>query len=167
MVGRRYEEGQYFISGLIMGGGILKRTVQLVKPGLEVFYSEHPLGVIVLGTVEDDIHDIGKSIVNTLLCCQGFKVVDLGVDVAPEAFVQAVIEHKPKVLGLSCLLTTAFDSLKRTILAIETAGLRHRMPILIGGGQLDQSICEYVGADHWTGDAVEGVDWCIRSANAS
>jgi methanogenic corrinoid protein MtbC1 len=162
LVGKRYEEGSYFIAGLIMGGEILRLAVEVIKPELEKSTSAQSPGRIVLGTVKGDIHDIGKNIVSTLLSCQGFEVIDLGVDVDEDVFVRAVAEHSPQILGLSCLLTTAFASMKSTIAALEEAGLRRNLPIIIGGNSLDDETCRYARADYWTNDAMDGVGWCQR-----
>ena len=162
-VGHRYETGRYFISGLIMGGEILRRAVEMVKPGFDLTPVDRCIGKIVLATVEGDIHDIGKNIAGALLSSQGFKVIDIGVDVPAGVIVEAVREHQPNVLGLSCLLTFAFESLNDAIEAVDAAGLRQGMPIVIGGGQLDSMVCDRVGADYWTTNAIDGVAWCVRA----
>lgn len=162
LVGQRYEKGEYYITGLIMGGEILQTTMEIIRPDLEKQLSTEDFGRVVVGTVEGDIHDIGKNIVCTLLSCNGFQVIDLGADVPAEAFIEATRVHKPKVLGLSCLLSSAVESMKSIISAIDEAGLREGMPIIIGGNVLDEEACRFSGADYWTRDAMDGVAWCLR-----
>jgi methanogenic corrinoid protein MtbC1 len=117
-----------------------------------------------LGTVQGDIHDIGKDVLGMLLACHGFTVHDLGVDVRPERFVEAALEHKPDILGLSGLLTAAYTSMQDTVALLReaTSDWSPRPYIIIGGGRVDEEICRYVGADYWTVDAMEGVHLCQR-----
>lgn len=160
-VGERYESKEYFLSELIMSAEIFKNAAAIVG---SVFTesTEKKLGTFVIGTVSEDIHDIGKNIVATIMSCNGFNVVDLGVDVPEEKFIEAIKEHNPQVVGMSCLLTTAFDNMKNTIVAIESAGLRDGRKILIGGGPIDQSVVEYVNADGFCVNAQEAVDVCKK-----
>jgi methanogenic corrinoid protein MtbC1 len=160
LVGVRYEEGHYFIAGLIMAGVILRGVIELIRPHLESRVQGDSKGNLVLGTVQGDIHNIGKDLAGVLLSCEGFNVIDIGVDVPAEKFIQAVGAHQPKVLGLSCLLTTAFESLKNTVDALGEAGLRSDLNIIIGGSMINETVCKYAGADHWTTDAVKGLQWC-------
>jgi methanogenic corrinoid protein MtbC1 len=160
LVGVQYEKGRYFIAGLIMAGLILKSVIGLIRPQLHGRVHGRSKGNIVIGTVQGDIHDIGKNLGAMLLSCEGFHMIDMGVDVPPETFVKAVLEYRPRIVGLSCLLTTAFDGLKQTIDAVKKAGLRTGLPIIIGGSMLEESVCEYAGADYWTRDAIMGVQWC-------
>ncbi|WP_456329690.1 cobalamin B12-binding domain-containing protein [Archaeoglobus sp.] len=156
IIGKRFEEGRYFVSDLIMAGEILKQIMDIVKPLIGEKGGEKK-GKVVIGTVEGDVHDIGKNIVIALLEAEGFEVVDLGVDQPPEAFVNAIKEHNPDVVGLSGLLTEAIESMKKTVEAIKEAGLRDRVKIIIGGGRTDEEAKEYVGADDWADDAAVGV----------
>ena len=165
LVGKRYEEGRYFIAGLIMAGEILSAVVVMLQPYIRESGPEDAPETIVIGTVQGDIHDIGKNLVAMLLSCQGFKVIDLGVDVAADTFVAAIRINKPKILGLSCLLTTAVDSMKAIIAEIEAADLRTGLSIIVGGALLDEKTCRYTGADHWTTDAQAGVRWCVDVTN--
>lgn len=156
IIGKRFEEGRYFVSDLIMAGEILKQIMDIVKPLIGEKAGEAK-GKVVIGTVEGDVHDIGKNIVIALLEAEGFEVIDLGVDQPPEAFVNAIKEHNPDVVGLSGLLTEAIESMKKTVEAIKEAGLRDRVKIIIGGGRTDEEAKEYVGADDWADDAAVGV----------
>jgi len=157
LVGVEFEAEKYFLSELIMSGVIFEQAVDIIKDSLEQSTDEAEHGTFVIGTVKDDIHDMGKNIASTLLACRGFNVVDLGGDVPIEKFLDAIREHKPRVVGLSCLLTTCFDSMKSTIDAIEKEGLKSDLPIIVGGATINQSICEYVGADAFCVNANDGV----------
>lgn len=157
LVGDEYEKGSYYLSELIMSAVVFQKAAELLSEKLSVSSSKAEYGTFVIGTVKDDIHDIGKNIAATLLGCRGFNVVDLGVDVPAEAFIEAIKEHKPGVVGLSCLLTTAFDSMKNIVDAIEKAGLRSGLSILIGGATIDSNTCKYVGADAFCLNANDAV----------
>lgn len=158
-VGRLYEGGKYFISALIMAGEIFREAAQILVPRLEMpARREHPR-TFVIATVKGDIHDIGKNIMSTLLDAHGFAVVDLGVDVSPERIAQTVDEVRPEILGLSCLLTSGFESMAKTVTAVRarTATWDRRLPIVIGGAPIDRTACEQTGADGWCSDAVNGI----------
>lgn len=162
IVGKRYEEGSYFISGLIMAGEILKELTKIVKPKLRKTVEAKRLGKVVIGTVEGDIHDIGKDIVIFMLDVNDFEVYDLGVDVPPKEFMKKVKEIKPEVVGLSGFLTRAIESMKKTIEAIKEAGLRDKVKIMIGGAQFGEDVAKYTGADAYGKDAMEAVSLCKR-----
>ena len=153
VVGDRYEREEFFIPELIMSGEIMKRIAGEVKLLSKGETSSASRGTIVVGTVSGDIHDIGKDIVVLMLEVNGYEVHDLGVDVPPERFVEAIKDLEPEIVGLSGLLTLAFDSMKNTIGAIAAAGLRNRAKIMIGGSPVDQQIQDYTGADGWGLDA--------------
>ena len=156
-IGKRFEKGEYFISELLMGGEILRQIAAIAKPKMGAITQEKKLGKVVFGTVAGDIHDLGKDIVEFMLDINGFEVHDLGVDVPPEKFVEAIKEYKPQVVGLSCLITVAFDSMKQTVEAIKAAGLRDSVKIMIGGGTTDEQVKVYAGADAYGKDAVTAV----------
>jgi methanogenic corrinoid protein MtbC1 len=114
-----------------------------------------------LGTVQGDIHDIGKDMVGMLLACHGFTVIDLGVDVPPDEFVKQVVRHKPDIVGLSGVLTASFEVMRETVSRLRRAQPDdNAVPIIIGGGMIDDRVCHYVGADHWVADAMSGVHLC-------
>jgi 5-methyltetrahydrofolate--homocysteine methyltransferase len=159
-VGKRYEQHQYFISGLVMGGEIFRGAMELVQPEVVRHVSGEGSGLVLLGTVEGDIHDLGKNIVSMLLSCHRFTVHDLGVDVPPAEFEVRANELEPDVVGISGLLTSSYDSMRETVARLRRGGTD--TPIIIGGGQLSQEVCDYVAADCWTTDAVEGVELCKR-----
>ena len=156
-VGNRFAAGEYFLPELIMAGEMLSQISDMVKPELAHAGKVEYSGKVVIGTVEDDIHDIGKNIVTFLLGVNGFEVCDLGVDVSAQKFVEAIKEFQPQVVGLSGFLTVAYDSMKKTVEAIKDAGLRDKVKIMIGGGQIDDKIREYTGADAYGRDAMTGV----------
>ena len=157
IVGAQFEKGEYFLPELMMAGHMLAEISNMVKPVLSKGLEFKRIGKILIGTVEGDVHDIGKNIVTFLLDANGFEVMDIGIDVPPEKFVAAIKDFSPQVVGLSGLLTIAFDSMKKTIQAIEKAGLRDRVKIMIGGGQTSEKIKEYAGADAYGKDAMAGV----------
>ncbi|MFB0559960.1 MAG: B12-binding domain-containing protein [Candidatus Lokiarchaeia archaeon] len=156
-VGEKFENKEFFLPDLIMSGEILRQITDILTPKLKAGAKVKRLGKTVLGTVYGDIHDIGKDIVNFMLDANGFEVYDLGVDVPKEKFVEKIKEAKPQIVALSGFLTLAYDSMKETIEEIKAAGLRDKVKIMIGGGQMDETIREYVGADAYGKDAVEAV----------
>jgi len=158
-IGNRFSAGTMFVSDLMMGGAVFKDISALIMPRLAAGSTGKKLGTAVLGTVKDDIHDIGKDIVKSLLTASGFEVIDLGVDVPADKFVEAVKTHKPKVLGLSCLLVSCYDSIKATVEALKAAGLRGSVKIIIGGGPIDGHVVTYTGVDAF-GSAQFAIDYC-------
>lgn len=157
VVGKRYEENTYFIPDLVYSGEILKIITDIVKPKLIKEVESRTLGKVLIGTVAGDIHDIGKNIVSFLLEVAGFQVRDLGVDVPVGKFVEEVQTFKPDIVGLSCLLSVAFASMKETVDAFEKAGLRDSVKIMIGGGVVDHSISDNIGADGFDTSAMGAV----------
>jgi methanogenic corrinoid protein MtbC1 len=157
IVGKRFADGQYFIPDLVYSGEILKAVTELVKPKLAKEAESKKLGKIVFGTVAGDIHDIGKDIVVFMLDVNGFEVFDLGVDVPAQKFVDKIKESGAPIVGLSGFLTLAFDSMKQTVQAIKDAGLRDKVKVMIGGGQMSDEIKKYTGADAYGKDAMAGV----------
>jgi len=163
IIGKKYESGEFFIADLVMAGEILKEVSDPVRAKLkELGKARTPIGKLVIGTVQGDIHDIGKNIVVTMAEAAGFEVIDLGVDVAPEKFVEAIRVHEPDIVGMSGLLTVAIEFMKNTVDAIKAAGLRDKVKIIIGGGRVDQHAMEYTGADAWTTSAAVGVRIMLR-----
>jgi methanogenic corrinoid protein MtbC1 len=158
IVGSRFEKGEYFLPELMMSGEILKQISELIKPLMkEGAKTGGDAGKIVIATVQGDIHDIGKDIVVLMLDVNGFDVLDLGIDVSPAKIIEAIKDFKPQVVGLSGFLTLAFDSMKETVEQIKAAGLRDDVKIMIGGGQIDDEIKEYAGADAYGSDAMAAV----------
>ena len=157
IVGKRFADSQYFIPDLVYSGEILKTVTELVKPKLAKTTEAKRLGKVVFGTVAGDIHDIGKDLVVFMLDVNGFEVHDLGVDVPVQQFVDRIKETNAPVVGLSGFLTLAYDSMKQTIEAIKDAGLRDKVKVMIGGGQITEEIRKYTGADAYGRDAMAGV----------
>ena len=156
-VGIRFEKGEYFLPHLMMAGEMLRQISEIIKPLIREEKGAAGRGRVLIGTVKGDIHDIGKNIVTFLLAANGFEVRDIGIDQPPEKFVEAIQAFRPQVVGMSGLLTLAFDSMKKTVEAIEAAGLRKEVRIMIGGGQITEKVREYTGADAYGPDAVAGV----------
>jgi methanogenic corrinoid protein MtbC1 len=157
IVGKRFAASEYFIPDLIYSGEILKAVSEVVKPKLTQATESKKLGKIVFGTVAGDIHDIGKDIVVFMLDVNGFEVIDLGVDVPVQKFVDKIKETGAPVVGLSGFLTLAFDSMKETIETVKSAGLRDKVKIMIGGGHISEEVRGYTGADAYGKDAMAAV----------
>lgn len=157
VVGKRFEQGEYFISELILAGEILKSISAEVKPLIQQDAESQKAGKILVGTVKGDIHDIAKDIVVFMLDVNGFEVKDLGIDVPVETFVEAVKSWQPDIVALSGFLTLAYTSMKETVEAIEAAGLRGQVKIMVGGGTVDAQVCSYAKADGWGIDAMTAV----------
>ncbi len=157
IVGERFEQNVYFIPELILAGEMLKDISAEVKPYLKQNVSGKKNGKVLLGTVQGDIHDIGKDIVNFMLDVNNFEVRDLGVDVPPEKFVEEIKSFQPEVVALSGFLTLSYSSMKDTVDAIRKAGLRDKVKIMIGGGAVDEQICSYAKADAFGKDAMAAV----------
>ncbi len=158
IVGKRFESSEYFIPDLMMAGEILRGISDIVKPLLLQSGGSAKKGKVLIGTVAGDIHDIGKDIVTFMLDVSGYDVLDIGIDVPAATFVEKIREFKPQVVGLSGFLTLAFDSMKKTVEALEEAGLRKDLKIMIGGGQMDDEVRKYAGADAFGKDAVAAVN---------
>jgi 5-methyltetrahydrofolate--homocysteine methyltransferase len=158
IVGKRFAAGEYFLPELVYSGEVLKQVNVLLKPKLVGnAKAAKKIGKVVIGTVAGDIHDIGLNIVEFMLDVNGFEVTNLGVDVPIEKFVDAVKKINPPVLGLSGFLTPAFDAMKETVEALEKAGLRKNLKIMIGGGQMDDEVRKYAKADAYGKDAMAAV----------
>ena len=164
IVGERYKNKDYFLSELIISGEMFKEAMAVIEPMLKAGQQSDPISKMVLATVKGDIHNLGKDIVGTLLTAAGFEVYDLGIDVQPSVLVEKLVETGAPILGMSGLLTPSFESMKETVKAVEAAGLRDKVRIIIGGGIVTEKVGEYVGADAFTNDGAEGVDICKRFA---
>jgi methylmalonyl-CoA mutase cobalamin-binding domain/chain len=158
IIGQRFACGEAFIPELIMAGEIMSQVTLRLKPGLAAAAPAQKRGVVVLGTARGDIHDIGKDIVATMLDIAGFDVVDLGVDVKVDDFIRTAQEKDARIIAVSCLLTSAIDSMKATVEAAAEAGLRDRVRIMVGGAPITERVLAYTGADGYGRDAVEAVE---------
>ncbi len=162
MVGERYERKEYYLAALVMAGELFNEVLEVVQPLQEPSEPDGSSGTIVLGTVSGDIHDIGKNVFGTALRSYAFNVIDLGVDVSKERFLVEVRRSRPDVVCLSGLIMAAFESMKTTtkLIRLHSADLGYRPPVVLGGGTMDSDICDFVGADSWSTDAMEGVRIC-------
>jgi methanogenic corrinoid protein MtbC1 len=149
IVGDRFAQGEYFVSDLLMSGEIFKGAMALLEPLMTSGNQGKSAGKIVFGTVKGDIHNIGKDIVISILKADGFEVIDMGVDVPEEQFVNKIRETGATMVGLSGLLTLAYDSMKSTVDAFAEAGLRKQVKVMVGGSMMNDSVCSYIGADAW------------------
>jgi methanogenic corrinoid protein MtbC1 len=162
IVGKRFEEGEYFLPELVLAGEMLDTIGSVAKPLIKQGEGGEAkkLGKVLIGTVHGDLHDIGKNIVSFMLDINGFDVKDIGIDVPVKTFIDEINAYQPDVVGLSGFLTLAFDSMKETITAFDSAGMRDKFKIMIGGGQIDETVRAYTGADAFGVNAVEAVNLC-------
>ncbi len=166
-VGNRYANKEYFLSQLVLSAEIFREIMEILEPRiLEQRKGQKRIGSVVMGTVQGDVHDIGKNIVVGMLKGNGFDVLDLGVDVPAERFVDAIASEKPQIVGMSCLISVAWESMKNTVGAIEEAGLRDRGRIIVGGGLVNEQVARHVGADTCAADVIQGIQLCKRWVNA-
>ena len=164
-IGKLFEEGEYFLAEMIVAAEMFKKAMKILEPKLfekvkkarEIFR-----GRVVIGTVKGDIHDIGKSLVSSMLRAAGYEVIDLGVDVPPEKFIEAVEKYEPDILGMSSLLTTTVHQMKEVIKLLEEKGLRRRVKVIIGGLATSPEYAKAIGADGWSRDAVQAVQLVDR-----
>lgn len=162
LVGERFQEGDFFLAELVLSAEIFKEVTAVIEPRLSRAKSAQTQGRVLIGTLQGDIHELGKNILITMLRVHGFEVHDLGVDVPPSAVVEKVKALKPQVVGFSALITTAFPSMKEAVALIQEAGLRDSVKVMIGGGVTTAGVRDYVGADFQTTDAMEGVAYCLK-----
>ena len=160
-VGKLFEEGDCFVPELLMAARATKEVFELLRPLLSQT-GVKPVARVVLGTVKGDMHDIGKNLVGALLEGGGFEVVDLGVDVPPARFVAAIEEHRPELVGLSALLTTTMPGMKTTLDAVQAAGLRERVKVMVGGAPVTEGFARSIGADGHADNAASAVDLARR-----
>ena len=154
-VGQLFEDGEYFVPEMLIAARAMSSALEILKPYL-VDQGVEPIGTVAIGTVKGDLHDIGKSLVAMMLEGAGFEIVDLGVDVAPERFVEA-IQNGAKIVAMSALLTTTMPNMKSAIQAIQEAGLRDQVVIMVGGAPVTQAYADDIGADGYSPDASSAV----------
>ena len=152
------KKDDYFIADLILSGEIFQQSMRVLQPLLKKGNTSEGAVRVVLGTVKGDIHNLGKDILGVLLMSSGFEVIDLGINIPPSAFVDKVRETGAAILGLSGLITPSFESMKETVQALQSAGLRDSVKVVIGGGVVSEIVRDYTGADAFSTDALEGVD---------
>lgn len=166
IVGERFESGEYFVGDLIYAGEILTAAMEVVKPALTGDGAQK-VGRMILCTVKDDLHDIGKNIVRAMLEAGGFEVLDLGIDVPPEKIVETAKAENIKIIALSGVLTLAIDSMKATVDAFKAAGMRDDVKIIVGGAPVSETACANIGADDWAYSPKKTVTVCQEWAAAS
>ena len=163
VIGDMFERGDYFISDLIVASEIFKEVMKILEPLItkekEVV---KPVGRVILGTVEGDIHDIGKNLVATMLRVNGFELIDLGVDVPPQKFVEAVKQYNPDIVGMSALLTSTMINMRKVIEALEKEGLRNKVKVIVGGAPITEEFAKRIGADAYGENAIVAVDICKK-----
>jgi len=163
IVGERFQKGEYFLAELILSAEIFKGAVEILDPYLTATDPQESRGKMVLATLQGDIHDLGKNLFAVLVKAQGFEVHDLGVDVDPALVVEKVKEVKPDFVGFSALITSVFDAMKEAAEMLEEAGLRNQFKLMVGGGIASEMVKDYINADFYTTDAMEGVAYCMKS----
>ncbi|MDD4402547.1 MAG: cobalamin-dependent protein, partial [Desulfitobacteriaceae bacterium] len=162
IVGKRYSEGSYYLSDLIMSEAILKEVMDIIEPHFPQNGTDSTATKVIIGTIEGDIHDLGKKIVIYLLRSSGYHVYDLGVDVPPEKFIEAIKETGAKIVGVCVLLTFCIGSVKKLVDLLEEADFRERVKVVLGGYPVDEQIREYTGVDYVANDAVLALDYFKR-----
>jgi len=155
-VGARFERGDFFVPEMLIAGKAMAGALEVLRPLLAETGAE-PIGTVVMGTVRGDVHDIGKNLVNIMFEGAGFQVIDLGVQVAPERFIDAIVEHRPDIVGFSAFLTTTMPMFKANINALVKAGLRDQVLVMVGGAPVTQEYADVVGADGYAADASAAV----------
>ena len=165
-VGELFASGEYFLPELIIGAEAMKRALAVLEPAMVGDQSREVVGRVVLGTVEGDMHEIGKTLVGTMLIANGFKVIDIGVDQSADQFVAAVKENDADMVGASALLTTTMLQQKKLIEALEEAGLRDQVKVMVGGAPVTESFASEIGADGYAEDAISAVDLAFRLVDA-
>jgi 5-methyltetrahydrofolate--homocysteine methyltransferase len=164
IVGEKFQAEQYFLTDLIAAAAVMQEAMKILQPHIKKDEQGKKLGTIVLGTVEGDLHDLGKNIVSMLMSVSGFEVIDLGVDVPPSKFVEAIQTHRPRLLGMSALITSTMPAMAKVIGELDRAGLRAQLRIIVGGAPLSEQYAKTIGADAFASDAVIGVNLCKKWA---
>lgn len=165
-VGESFSRGDAFLPDLILGGEAMKSALEILEPALLDSQEREVTGRVVLGTVKGDLHEIGKTLVGTMLTANGFQVTDLGIDQAPEAFIEAIKDTDADLVGMSALLTTTMREQQTTIDALKEAGLRDKVKVMVGGAPVTQGWADEIGADGYAEDAISAVDLAYRLIDA-
>lgn len=164
VIGQKFKNNEVFVPEVLVAARAMNRGVELLKP-LLVQSGTKPVGKACIGTVQGDLHDIGKNLVKMMMEGKGIEVIDLGVDVAPETFVQTAIEQNCQLICCSALLTTTMGVMEKVVEAAEAAGIRDKVTIMIGGAPVTQAFCEQIGADVYTADAASAADAAVAHCN--
>ncbi len=165
-VGELFASGEYYLPELIIGADAMKAALDILEPALGGGQEIEVVDRIVIGTVEGDLHEIGKTLVGTMLTANGFKVIDIGVDQPASEFIQAIKDNNATMVGASALLTTTMLQQEKLIRALEEAGLRQQVKVMVGGAPVTQSYADQIGADGYAEDAISAVDLGMRLADA-
>ena len=166
IIGEKFENEEYFLAELIMGGEIIKQTMNILKPYIEGNSNTGIRAKIVIGTAKGDLHDIGKNIVATFLNAEGFEVIDLGVDVSSEKFIEAVRNINPNILAISALVSSTMVEVKKVMTALNEANIRDQVKIIVGGAPISQAFVDNIGADAYAKDVIDGIKICKRWTEA-
>lgn len=162
LVGEKYKKGDYYIADLIVSGDIIKKVLKLKGMAFTKKAKNSVTGTIVVGTIFEDIHDVGKDVFLSMLQAAGFKTIDLGVDVSSEKFIEAIRKKKPDIVGISGVLSMIGGNIKKVITDITAAGLRQDVFIIVGGASVNEKLFKQLGADAYSQDAAEGVNMCVE-----
>jgi len=165
-VGEYFSSGEYFLPELIIGADAMKKALDVLEPALVGDQKRDIVGKVVIGTVQGDLHEIGKTLVATMLTANGFQVTDIGVDISPEAFIASIREVGADIVGSSALLTTTMLQQKKLVEAITAAGLRDQVKIMVGGAPVTESFAKEIGADGYAEDAISAVNLAFRLMDA-
>lgn len=165
-VGELFAEGEYFLPELIIGADAMKGALEILEPALVGDQKREVVAKVVLGTVEGDLHEIGKTLVGTMLTANGFHVMDIGVDQPASAFIEAIKEFDATIIGASALLTTTMLQQEKLIQALEEAGLREKVKVMVGGAPVTDAYAKKIGADGYAEDAISAVNLAFRLADA-
>lgn len=166
IVGELFETGEYYLPDLIIGADAMQNALEILEPALVTGQEREVVARVVLGTVEGDLHEIGKTLVGTMLTANGFQVKDIGVDQSPSAFIEAIKEFDATIVGASALLTTTMLQQEKLIKALQEAGIRQKVKVMIGGAPVTQAHAKKIGADGYSEDAISAVDLAFRLADA-
>jgi corrinoid protein of di/trimethylamine methyltransferase len=165
-VGELFSEGEYYLPELIIGADVMKAALDILEPALVGDQKREVVANVVLGTVQGDLHEIGKTLVGTMLTANGFQVKDIGVDQSPAAFIAAIKEVDATIVGASALLTTTMLQQEKLIQALDEAGIRDKVKIMIGGAPITEEYAKKIGADGYAEDAISAVNLAFRLADA-
>jgi len=165
-VGELFASGEYFLPELIIGADAMKAALDILEPALLAGQEREVVAKVVLGTVEGDLHEIGKTLVGTMLIANGFKVNDIGVDKPASEFINAIKESDATIVGASALLTTTMLQQEKLVEALKEAGLRDKVKVMVGGAPVTESFAKQIGADGYAEDAISAVDLAMRLADA-
>lgn len=160
IIGDKFENEEFFLPELFMAAEIVKKAMKILEPQIKGSMNRKRLGKVVIGTAKNDMHDIGKKIVTFFLEAEGFEVIDLGVDVSPEKFVESVRDEKPDILAISTLITLTMPEVSNTLKALEKANIRNQVKVIVGGAPITQEFVNDIGADALAKNAIDGVKKC-------